>query len=179
MTFIGLGVFGGEHDFPGGRARRSRQTRRHDQLSGRGVDGRLQQLVEPCWIDAQNCLVAGDQPFAGKLDGDADSGFRGSLARSRLQHPDLAVLDGELDVLHVAIVLLEPGKDAEHLVESIRHQRFQGGILALRRDSRGLRQSLRRPDAGDHVLALRIQEELAVELFRAGGRIARERDAGR
>src|SRR5207237_4704651 len=37
---------------------------------------------------------------------------------------------------------------------------------------------LRRPDAGDDVLALRVREELAVEARFAGGRIAREGDAG-
>ena len=36
----------------------------------------------------------------------------------------------------------------------------------------------RRADAGDDVLALRVHEELAVELLLAGRWIARERDAG-
>ena len=35
-----------------------------------------------------------------------------------------------------------------------------------------------RADAGDHVFALRVHEELAVELFHAGGGVAGESDAG-
>jgi hypothetical protein len=38
---------------------------------------------------------------------------------------------------------------------------------------------LRRADAGDHVLALGVDQEFAVELFLAGRGIAREGDAGR
>ena len=38
---------------------------------------------------------------------------------------------------------------------------------------------MRRADAGDDVLALRVREPLAVELLLARRRIARERDAGR
>ena len=42
-----------------------------------------------------------------------------------------------------------------------------------------IRDRLRRADAGHHVLALRVDQELAVENFFAGRRIAREADAGR
>ncbi|KTT89630.1 hypothetical protein NS44R_14985, partial [Mammaliicoccus sciuri] len=41
------------------------------------------------------------------------------------------------------------------------------------------RQVLRRADAGDDVLALGVDQELAVELALAGRRVARERNAGR
>ena len=55
------------------------------------------------------------------------------------------------------------------------HRRLVGaGLLA-----RGLGDLLRRADAGDHVLALRVDEEFAVELLLAGRGIAREGDAGR
>ena len=55
------------------------------------------------------------------------------------------------------------------------HRRLVGaGLLA-----RGLGDLLRRADAGDHVLALGVDQELAVEPLLAGRRIAREGDAGR
>ena len=103
---------------------------------------------------------------------------RRALAVARLQHPQLARLDGELHVLHVAVVLLEDAVDADQLRISVRHGPFHrrlGGIGCL---PRRLRDVLRRADAGDHVLALRIDEELAVELLLAGRRVAREGDAG-
>ena len=55
------------------------------------------------------------------------------------------------------------------------HRRLVGaGFLARR-----LGDFLRRADAGDDVLALRVDQEFAVELLLAGRRIAREGDAGR
>ena len=63
----------------------------------------------------------------------------------------MLVLDRELDVLHVAVVLLEPVHRLDELVERL------GQHVAHRLDR------LRRADAGDDVLALRVREELAVE----------------
>ena len=67
------------------------------------------------------------------------------------------------------VELLERGR------HRVLHRRLVGaGLLA-----RDLRDLLRRADAGDHVLALRVDQELAVEPLLAGRRIAREGDAGR
>ena len=41
------------------------------------------------------------------VDGDLELGEGGPLAGPRLEHPELASLDGELYVLHVAVILLE------------------------------------------------------------------------
>ena len=60
---------------------------------------------------------------------------------------------GELHVLHVFVVLLELLGDAVELVVDLGH-------IALHLGDR-----LRRADAGDHVLALRVDQVLAVELF--------------
>ena len=54
------------------------------------------------------------------------------------------------------------------------HRRLVGA--GLRRAALG--DLLRRADAGDDVLALRVDQEFAVELLLAGRRIAREGDAG-
>ena len=51
----------------------------------------------------------------GHLDGHAQRGRAGALADAGLQHPELALLDGELGVAHVAVVALEPGEDLEQL----------------------------------------------------------------
>ena len=50
-------------------------------------------------------------------------------------------------------------------------------LIRLRQLLLQLGDRLRRPDAGDDVLALRVDQELAVELLDAVRRIARERDA--
>ena len=106
------------------------------------------------------------RPFFHHLDGDADRGTPGALTVARLQHVQAAVLDGELEVLHVAIVLFQPRGDLAKLV------------VGLRLDLLELGDVHRGADAGDDIFALRVHQELAVKLFHAGGGIAGEADAG-
>ena len=93
------------------------------------------------------------------VDGDLDGGEGGALADAALEHVQLALLDGELDVLHVVVVLLERLADLVELAVDLRDSR---------RLSFGDRQ--RRADAGDDVLALGVHQVLAVEDVLAGGR---------
>ncbi len=107
-----------------------------------------------------------DQPFFHHLDGNANRGAAGALAVARLQHVQAAVLDGELEVLHVAIVLFQTRGDFAQLVVDVGLDLLELGDVH------------RRANAGDHVFALRVHQELAVKLFHAGRGIAREADAG-
>ena len=56
-------------------------------------------------------LRRGDQALFGHVDGDAYLGLGGALAIAGLQDPQLARLDGELHVLHVAVVAFERSRD--------------------------------------------------------------------
>ena len=107
-----------------------------------------------------------DELLLHHVRGHLHRGARRPLRRARLEHEELAALDRELEVLRVAIVLLEPLRDLLELRVRLRHVALQ--LVDLRRG----------PDAGDHVLALRVHEVLAVELPLAGVRVAGERDAG-
>ena len=120
-----------------------------------------------------------DQLLGGHLDGDLQRRLGGALARARLQHPELAALDGEFEILHVAIVLLQPIRDIDEGGERLGHQLLQRRLVGAGRDAGGLGDVLRRADAGNDVLALCIHQELAVELLFAGRRIAGEGNAGR
>ena len=161
---------------PGRRrpCRRPRQAR----PPGRGRSGR-----QPCARDSgSNCgtricctcigwmrlsaSVARDQPFVDHLDGGHDGGFAGALGVARLQHVQLAALDGELQVLDVFVGLLQTIRDLLELA------------IDLGPDLAHLRDADRRPNAGDHVLALRVGQELAEDLALASRRVAREGDAG-
>ena len=101
------------------------------------------------------------------VDGHAQRGGAGALADAGLQHPELALLDRELGVAHVAVVRLEPGEDVEQLARAC-----SGKWCAERVEVLGV------ADAGDDVLALRVDEEVAVGLVLAGGGVAGEADAG-
>ena len=146
---------------------------------GLGIDGRMQQLVERAGLDPRHRLVLRDQLLVGKLDRDAERRLRGALAVARLQHPELALLDRELHVLHVAVVLLERAVDARQLLERLRHRAFHRRLVGAGLLPRDLGDLLRRADAGDDILALGVDQELAIEPLLAGRRIAGERNAGR
>jgi hypothetical protein len=126
----------------------------------------VQELIELLRVDAQDGFLLADESFAHHLDGDANRRRPGALAVAGLEHVELAVLDGELEVLDVAVVLLEHGGDVAELVvdRGIPLQQLGDGVW--------------RAHAGDHVFALRVLEELAVEGLLAGGRIAGEAHAG-
>jgi len=83
-------------------------------------------------------------------------GGRGALPVSGLQHVQLAALDGELEVLHVAIVKLHATSDVLELLVGGRHISVEG--------TNGLRGA----NAGNHVFALRVQKIFAEKLRLSG-----------
>ena len=168
-VLAGSGSLGGrvrvEHDLPGRRARRCVQALRHDlQLRSR-VDHRVEQLVELTGIDADDRVLARDQVLSDHVHGGLQRGRGRPLGASRLEQVEAPVLDRELDVLHVAVVLLQAAHRVHQLVERLGQRLLHG------------RHRLRCPDPGDDVLALRVGQELAVQAGLAGRRVTRERHA--
>ena len=123
---------------------------------------RLVHLLRP---HPQQRGVLVDHVLVHEVAGHLDRGARGSLAGTRLQEVQRALLHRELDVLHVLVVPLEAPRDLQDLVVDGRHPLVQ----SLDRQ--------RRPDSGDDVLALGVGQELGVEAPLPGPRIAREADA--
>ena len=160
-----LGGVGVEDDRARRGARRGVQTLGDDLHLGGRVDHRVQQLVELRRIDAGDRFLLRDQPLLDHLHRRPERRRRGSLRGPRLQEEERSLLDRELDVLHVAVVLLEPADRGEQLRVRLRQQL----VHALDR--------LGRADARDDVLALRVLQELAVEPALAGRRVTREADA--
>ena len=95
-----------------------------------------------------------------------ERGGAGALAHPGLEHPELALLDGELGVAHVAVVRLEPGEDLQQLGVDL------GELLLQLRDGLGV------ADAGHHVLTLRVDQEVPVGALGPGGGVAGEADTG-
>ena len=94
-------------------------------------------------------------------------GGAGALADPGLQHPELALLDGELGVAHVAC----SGARGDRRCRAARRGSSGSGRFRCV-EVFGV------ADAGDHIFALRVDEEVAVRLVLAGGRVAGEADAG-
>ncbi len=160
------GPVGVEGDPARGGAGRSRQADGQDGWCGRRIDDGMQQLLHVIGRDAQEGFLLADQLLAHHVHGDAYGGPTGSLAGSCLQHPEVALLHRELDVLHVAVMGLE---QVGHPLQLVVDRGVQLGQL---RDGR------RRADAGHHVLSLGVGQVLAEENRLAGAGIAGEGDAG-
>ena len=101
-----------------------------------------------------------DQTFLHHLHCDAHRRGSGALPGPGLEHVQLAILDGELDVLHVRVVLLEDLLDLQKLLVDVR---LPPGHLAT---------ALRGADATHHILALGVDQEFPVEPVLAGGRVS-------
>ena len=61
----------------------------------------MQQLINEIWLQTQQRLRLGDQAFLRHVHCNLESRWSCALSIPGLQHVELALLDGELNVLHV------------------------------------------------------------------------------
>ena len=186
LQVVGVGLPTDQNDLMAlGRTRNGVIAREHDLAHGGtgtgvkaacerlvllgGVELRVQELVELRGVDAAQGLLTGDEALLDHLDSDAQGGGCGTLAYAGLEHPELTLLDSELDVAHVAVVILKRQEDALKLLTCGLEAR--GGLEVG--DGLGV------TDAGDDILALGVDQKVAVELLGAVGWVARKGDAGR
>ena len=186
LQVIGVGLPADQNDLMAlGRTRNGVIAREHDLAHGGtgtgvkaacerlvllgGIELRVQELVELRGIDAAHGLLTGNEAFLDHLNSNAQSGGCGTLAHAGLEHPELTLLDGELDVAHVAVVILERQEDTFKLLTC--------GLEA--RSGLEVGDGLGVADAGNDVLALGVDQKVTVELLGAVGRVARKGDAGR
>ena len=163
------GVVAREHDLAHGGTGAGIKTAGESLVLLGGVKLRVQELVELRGIDTAHGLFACDQAFLDHFDSDAQGGGGGALAHACLEHPELALLDGELDIAHIAVMILER---QEHALE----------LLTCGLEARGgleVSDRLGVADASDNVLALGVNQKVTVELLGAIGRVAREGNARR
>ncbi len=177
-----LGETGGlvtvEHDFTDRCAGAGRQGGDEDVAHRILGNGRVQQLVELRGFEAQHRLLLADQAFGGHVHGEFQRRCSGAFAVASLQHVELAVLDGEFEVLHVTIMPLQRIGDIDKLAEHVRHGVLERRLLGRDRPGPGVRDRRRGADAGHHVLALGIDQVFAIEDVLAGRGVAGEGNAG-
>ena len=163
---------GVEHHLADGTARRSGQAAGEQPAAGEGallvarIEERDEEPGEVARIHAQKRGVLVDDGLAHEVHRHLHRRRGRALARARLEQVQLALLDRELDVLHVLVVALEPVGDGEQLVVDLGHAALE--VVDV----------LRGADARHDVFALRVGEELGVEAALTRARIAREADAG-
>ena len=121
-------------------------------------------MAEGIGGDSADGVVGLDQLFFNHLDGDTDGGEACAFSVTGLEHEKAALLNGELEILHVVEVTFEGVADILELAEDFRHFDLKLG------DWFG------GTDTGHDVFALGIEEEFPVENFFACGGISGEGD---
>ena len=161
-------IFSAEDNATAGRSRRSGQALADcfSSLQGSSVKLRVQQGIQLLGLNAQYSGALIDNALINEVAGDLQSSLCGTLAVTGLQHIQVAVLNGELHILHIAEVVLQTGSDLNELVVDLRH------LLVQVADGR------RSADTSNDVLALCIDEVLAHQLLSAGGGVTGECNAG-
>ena len=129
------------------------------------IDHRIEEALDIFWLDAQDGFFLSDESFVSHVDRNAERGSGRAFARARLQHVQLAVLDRELHILHVAIVLLKFHSNFLELPINLGH-----GFLHFA-------QGHGSPNAGHHIFTLSVHQVVAIEDFLAGTRVARKTNA--
>ena len=101
----------------------------------------MKELVQLLGLDPQQRLLLRQQSLVHHLDGNLHGGRARALAVARLQHVQLAFLDGELEILNVLVMMFQPGRNFPQLTVNLRHDLLQLG------------DGNRSPNARHHVFA--------------------------
>ena len=163
-----LGVVGGEDYLTASCAGGSAETLadRSSGLECLCVELGMEKGVEVSGLDHKNGLFLGSHSLVNEVAGNLESSLSGSLAVTGLEHEELAVLDGELHVLHISVMILKDLANLLELIESLGELLLHLGYLHGS------------TYACDDVLALCVGEELTEEALGAGCGVAGERNAG-
>ena len=122
--------------------------------------------VKVSGIDHSNSFLLGSHALINEVTSDLKSSLCGSLTISGLKHIELAVLNGELHILHVSVVLLKGSAYILELCECFRELLFHLGDVH------------RSSYTCNNVLALCVGKELTEEALSAGSGISGECNTG-
>ena len=116
-----LRIVGGEDNLTVRGARRCGETLRKDISLGLGIKHGMEQLIKLSRIDPFHRLFFIYQPLLHHVNGNLHRGGGCSLAASRLEHPELALLYGKLNILHILVVELKFFVDINQFIVSLGH----------------------------------------------------------
>ena len=79
----------------------------------------MQHLVDLFSAYTVECSFLVDQTLQHHIVSNLDGGFRGAFAVTGLEHPELAVFDGELNILQVLVMLFKAFGDVVELLVNL------------------------------------------------------------
>ena len=186
-----LGVVSLEHYLTCCGTRRSGKTLGNNfgAFEGCLVEYWVKQLVKFVRLHAQQGGLLVNFAGAEEFHGYAYHGHACAFAVTGLEHPELAVLDSELHVLHILIIVFETMCNGYQLSSTVRHCLFErrivlatfffGDALKLSPTARSFHGDLLGSAyAGNYILALSVDEVFAVENILAGSGVTAEGNAG-
>ena len=138
----------------------------------------MQELVELVGADAEHHLFIADEALVGHVKRHVQCSHTSTLANTALQHIQLTVLDGELNVQHILVVLLQDFSNLTQLSIDTRHQLLQRRHISVLVVLGLLIQRTGGANTGHDILALSVDQPLAIELVLASGRVAGEGHTG-
>src|SRR3546814_1072006 len=90
---------------------------------------RVKKLIERGRIHAGYSLLLRNEAFIRHVHGDLQRRLCRTLARAGLEHPELALLHGEFDVLHIAIMRFQDSENLSEFGIGLGHGLFHGREL--------------------------------------------------
>ena len=176
-SHCGLGV---EHEHTHSSARRCRKTAAYNlcSLLGGGVEDRGENLVELGRSDPHHGGLLVNHTLGEHIHSHLEGSETGALANTALKHPELAFLNGELNILHIVEVAFESLADLVELLVNFRHCGLEGLEILVVLVLGSFVERVRSTDTCNHILALGVDEPLSVELVVTVGRVAGECHAG-
>ena len=131
-----------------------------------GIDDGVEDALDVLILDSQDGVLFGDQTLFHHVHGHSEGGPGKAFPGAALEHVELPLFHGELEVLHVLVVLLQGGPNLAELFVS-------GGV-----DLVELGELHGRTDSGDHVLSLGVDQVVSVEEVLSGVGVSGEADTG-
>ena len=157
---------GGRRDLPRRQARRSRQARRQHRCVHVWAGRDLRRIGEQrCDPRDRGLLREREVRLVRHLDRHPQCRLRTALANPTLEQPESAAFERELDVAEVGVVTLEG--------DGMTLQLSPNG----RQANREIAERLSPMGAGDDILPLRIEDDIAIDPRRAGDRVPSEQHA--
>ena len=132
----------------------------------------MEDFIELAWRNPHHGGLLIDHILIHHVHRHLEGGEAGTFSDTALEHPEMSLLDRELDVLHVVEVLLEVEADGIQLLVNLRHGLLEGIQVLVLLGLGGFVQRVRGADAGNDVLSLGIDKPLTVELVVSVGRVA-------
>ena len=143
-----------------------------------GVEDGVQKLIQLSGRHTHNHLFLVDQTLFHHVGSHSQSSNAGTFSDAALKHIQLAVLDGELYIQHIVEAVFQSLTDVAEFLISFGHKLLHRVHVLVLLVLGVVVQRVGGTDTGHHILALGVDEPLAIEEVFAGGGVTGESNAG-